>query len=207
MGWRSAGKRTSSTGEAKNRSICNLARHKPPAKRSPGRLERQRRPTEMGMWKTGHVLYPGNDWQIEDRQANDRSRAEENAAQRKRREWAAQGRNYQGDYPEQAIVINTTRRWSGNQDGWGGKGKETEHTKYLREQLPDAEEERIEGQQRLKKRKDRSRQRREAEKATDHIENAAEADKRRGSRLKANGEDKKCISRRRLGGELNFDFF
>ena len=112
MGGRIAGKRTSSKRTEKNRSICNISRHKPHAKRRLGRLTRQRRPTEMEMWKAGRVFYPWNDWGIEGRQANDRASAEENAANRQRREWAAQGRNYQGDYPEQAIMINTTRRWS-----------------------------------------------------------------------------------------------
>ena len=74
------------------------------------------------MWKTGQISYPENDWNIADRQADGRARAEENAAKRQRREWAARGKNYQGDYPEQAIVINTTRRWGGNPD----RGEEQE---------------------------------------------------------------------------------
>ena len=70
----------------------------------------------MGMWKTGHVFYPENEWDIAERQAKDRAREEENATKRQRREGAAQGSNRQGDYPEQAIVINMARRWGGNQD-------------------------------------------------------------------------------------------
>ena len=34
---------------------------------------------------------------------------------RQRREWKEHGRDHCGDYPEPAIVINTTRRWIGNQ--------------------------------------------------------------------------------------------
>ena len=85
-------------------------------------------------------------------------------------------------------MINTTRRWGGNQNR--GEEQETEHAKYLREHLSDAEKERIEGQQRLRKRQDRRRQRREGEKATDRIENTAESDKRRRNRLKTSEEDK-----------------
>ena len=170
MGGRSAGKRTSGTGAAKNRSICNNVRHNPPVKRRLGRLDRQRSPAEKGMWKAGNVFYPENSWGIADRHANDRARAEENAAKRQRREWAAKGRNYQGDYPEQAIVINTTRRRGGNQDR-GRKEQETEHTKYLREQLAEEEKERLAGMLRLeirrgKRRKDEKRKTRQPQSRT-----------------------------------------
>ena len=72
--------------------------------------------------KQGKFSTHGNDWGVEDRQADDRARAEENAAKRQRREWASQGRDYAGNYPEQAISTNTTRRWSGNHD-WGKETK------------------------------------------------------------------------------------
>ena len=72
--------------------------------------------------KRGATFRPEDDCGIADRQADDRARAEANASRRQRREWAEQGRGHDGHYPEPAIVINTTRRWSGNQcRGWEGK--------------------------------------------------------------------------------------
>ena len=126
------------------------------------------------MRKTGHTFHPSNGWNIEDRQAEDRARSEENAAKRQRQEWEAQGRNYEGEYPEPAIVINTTRRWSGNQD-WG-KNKRT-WGEYLREKLADSEEEKTQGRQRHEARKGKSRQRREEGNTKDPVESTAEEDK------------------------------
>ena len=72
--------------------------------------------------KRGETFRPEDDWGVEDRHADDRERAEANTARRQRREWAEQGRYHDGNYPEPAIAINTTRRWSVNQRrGWEGK--------------------------------------------------------------------------------------
>ena len=89
--------------------------------------------------KNGETFQPENDWGMADRQAEDRVRAEENSAKRQRRDSAAQGKNYQGDYPDPAIVISTTRRWGGNQSRREGKKKETDRTKYIRRQLAESE--------------------------------------------------------------------
>ena len=94
-----------------------LIRYKPPGKRRLGTMARTRRSTAKGMRQTGHTFHPENDWGIADRQAEDRASADENASNRQRREWEEQGRFPQGAYPEPSIVINTTRRWSGDQCG------------------------------------------------------------------------------------------
>ena len=78
---------------------------------------------------------------IEDRQAGDRSRAEANAPRRKRREWEAQGRAHQREYPEPAITINATRRWSGNQGRGAGNERTGITRKYLLGELPEEESE------------------------------------------------------------------
>ena len=92
----------------------------------------EKRDWENNVGGNGEPIYPGNDWDIADRQSDDRARAEENADNRQRHDWEARGQDYKGAYPEPAITINTTRRWGGNQD----KGEENERTRRTRKISP-----------------------------------------------------------------------
>ena len=98
-------------------------RRNPPAERRLGAVARTRSKTEARKREKGETFQPENDWIMADRQAEDRAGSEENAAKRQRRDWAAQEKNYQCDYPDQAIVIRTTRRWAGNQSTKEEKNK------------------------------------------------------------------------------------
>ena len=92
--------------------------------------------------ENGELRYPENEWGVSDRQAYDGARAAENAARRQRYEWESQRRCYRGAFPEPAITINTTRRWSGNQDKGGEITKEQEERgEYRRGKLTGEETE------------------------------------------------------------------
>ena len=94
------------------------------------------------MWKerdkSGEASRPEDDMGIADRQAEDRVRAEANAPNRQRREWADQGRGRQGDNPEPVIAINATGKWSGRQCRGEENKERDEREKYILGELAEA---------------------------------------------------------------------